>query len=97
MSTSRDDSTLSEDPKSSQEPNVVASPPSPPPAFPFDRVVLTEGGSVRTLSPAEFFALPLAQRIQFVVQQKAAFFAHDEQLDAKQALGQLRKIRARLH
>jgi hypothetical protein len=70
----------------------------PPPAFPFDRVVVADPeGTRRDLSPSEFFALPLAQRIQFVVQQKAAFFAGDQVVDSKHALAQMRKIRARLH
>ena len=71
---------------------------SEPPRFPFDRVVIVDpAGSTRDLSPSEFFALPLAQRIQFVVQQKAAFFAGDQKVDSKEALAQMRKIRAQLH
>jgi hypothetical protein len=71
---------------------------SEPPQFPFDRVVVADAaGTTRNLSPSEFFALPLAQRIQFVVQQKAAFFAGDRKVDSKEALAQMRKIRAQLH
>jgi hypothetical protein len=71
---------------------------SEPPQFPFDRVVIADpSGSTRNLSPSEFFALPLAQRIQFVVQQKAAFFAGDQKVDSKEALAQMRKLRAQLH
>ena len=70
----------------------------PPVSFPFDRVVVADPpGSSRDLSPSEFFALPLAQRIQFVVQQKAAFFSGDQKVDSKLALAQMRKIRAGLH
>lgn len=65
--------------------------------MPFDLVVVSEGASLRNMSPAEFFALPLAQRIQYVVQQKASFFADGCQVDSKEALGQMRKIRAQLH
>jgi hypothetical protein len=65
------------------------------PPFPFDRVVVVDPpGSSRDMSPSEFFALPLAQRIQFVVQKKAAFFAGEKKVDSKEALAQLRKIRA---
>jgi hypothetical protein len=32
-----------------------------------------------------------------VVQQKAVFFSGDQKIDAKQALAQMRKIRAQLH
>lgn len=71
---------------------------SEPPSFPFDRVVVkSPEGSSRDLSPTEFFALPLAQRIQYVVQQKAAFFAGDRVVDSKEALAQMRKLRAQIH
>ena len=71
---------------------------SEPPPVPFDRVVVADPpGSSRDLSPSEFFALPLAQRIQYVVQQKAAFFSGDQKVDSKEALAQMRKIRAQLH
>jgi hypothetical protein len=71
---------------------------SEPPLFPFDRVVILEpSGSSRDMSPSEFFALPLAKRIQFVVQQKAAFFAGQQKVDSKEALAQMRKIRAQWH
>lgn len=69
-----------------------------PSQFPFDRVIVADPpGASRQLSPSEFFALPLAQRIQYVVQQKAAFFAGDQKVDSKEALAQMRKIRAQVH
>jgi hypothetical protein len=67
------------------------------PSMPFDRVVLVDGAGQRTLSAEEFFALPLAERIQYVVQQKASFFAANTPVDARQALSQMRRLRARLH
>lgn len=71
---------------------------SEPPPFPFDRVVVADPpGATRDFSPSEFFALPLAQRIQYVVQQKAAFFSGDRKVDSKEALAQMRKLRAQLH
>jgi hypothetical protein len=71
---------------------------SEPPPFPFDRVVVNDPpAATRQLSPSEFFALPLAQRIQYVVQQKAAFFAGDQKVDSKEALAQMRKLRAQMH
>jgi len=70
---------------------------SEPPPFPFDRVVVADAGTSRDLSPSEFFALPLAQRIQYVVQQKAAFFSGDRKIDSKDALAQMRKLRAQVH
>lgn len=71
---------------------------SDPPPAPFDRVVVAgPPGASRSLPPSEFFALPLAQRIQYVVQQKAAFFSGDQKVDSKEALAQMRKIRALMH
>ena len=70
---------------------------SEPPSFPFDRVVVADAGTSKNFSPAEFFALPLAQRIQYVVEQKAAFFAGETKVDSKEALAQMRKLRAQLH
>lgn len=67
------------------------------PMYPFDQVVVAEGGQQRNLSPDEFFALPLAQRIQYVVQQKAVFLSAGRPVDSKEALGQMRKLRAQLH
>lgn len=65
--------------------------------FPFDEVVVAEGGTRRNLSPSEFFALPLAQRIQYVVQQNASFFAGGQPVDSREVLKQMRTMRARLH
>ncbi len=77
---------------------VHESPPAAAPgALPFDVVVVADGDVRRNLSPNEFFALPLAQRIQYVVQKKAAFFAEGREVDSKQALGQMRKLRAQVH
>jgi hypothetical protein len=65
--------------------------------YPFDQVVVSDSSGSRHLSPPEFFALPLAQRIQYVVEQKAAFFAGGRQIDSKEALGHMRKLRAQVH
>lgn len=68
------------------------------PPFPFDRVVVADPtGSSRDLTPSEFFALPLAERIQYVVQQKASFFFGDRKIDSRDALAQLRRLRAQVH
>jgi hypothetical protein len=65
--------------------------------LPFDAVVVMEGSTTRRLSPAEFFALPLAERIQHVVQQRASFFASGEPVDAKAALAEIRRRRTQMH
>jgi hypothetical protein len=78
---------------------MMGSEQSPAPSdFPFDRVVVADkGGTSRDLSPSEFFALPLAQRIQYVVEQKAAFFSGARRVDSKEALAQMRKLRTQIH
>jgi hypothetical protein len=61
--------------------------------MPFD-VVVVEGASGRqNLSAEEFFALPLAVRIQHVVQQRAMFYASGQLVDAKAALARIRRLR----
>ena len=66
-------------------------------APPFDAVVVAEGGIRRNFSASEFFVLPLAERIQYVVQKKAVFLSDGREVDSRQALGQMRKLRANLH
>ena len=71
---------------------------APPGAqFPFDVVVVEDESGERNLSPSEFFALPLAHRIRYVVQQKASFFAKGCVVDSREVLGHMRKMRANLH
>ncbi len=78
-------------------PSMQQSTPQPPARYPFDRVIVSEGSTPRKLTPPEFFALPLAKRIQYVVEQKASFFDGDAEVDPKEALKQMRKIRTELH
>ena len=82
-----------------EKPNTVIEQQSPHPGvtFPFDVVVVAEGSASRNLTPSEFFALPLAERIKYVVQQKAAFFAGGQAVDSRVVLGHMRKIRSNLH
>lgn len=68
---------------------------SSPEALPFDQVVVSEGDERRVLSPSEFFALPLARRIGYVIEERAAFFAGAAQVDARTVLVEMRKLRAR--
>jgi hypothetical protein len=81
--------------KKDENPVVVSQ--HPPVPMPFDVVVVSDGSIRRNLSPEEFFALPLAERIQHVVQQRAAFFASGQPVEAKVALAQIRKLRTQLH
>lgn len=77
---------------------TVVNPHSPPaPTLPFDAVIVADGATSRRLSPEEFFALPLAERIQHVVQQRASFYSCGQPVDPKAALAQIRKLRTQLH
>lgn len=64
-------------------------------SLPFDEVVVTEGDERRVLSPAEFFALPLAQRIAYVIQERAAFYAAQKPVDARAVLAEVRRMRVK--
>ncbi len=76
---------------------VVESHEAPATKLPFDAVVVTEGNTSRNLTPEEFFALPLAERIKYVVSQRASFLAGGRTVDAREVLSQMRKMRAQLH
>jgi hypothetical protein len=76
---------------------MVDSAPASSAEFPFDAVVVADGDVHRNLTPAEFFALPLAERIKCVVQQKASFYVKGESVDAREILSRIRKMRTTLH
>ncbi len=61
--------------------------------FPFDRVEIEGDGEKRTLTPGEFFALPLPTRIAYVIQEKAAFWCGDVAVDARKVLAEVRRSR----
>jgi hypothetical protein len=63
--------------------------------LPFDRVLIMESGVARELTIGAFFRLPLAERIQLIVEQKATFTLAGIQIDAKEALREMRRFRAR--
>lgn len=65
-------------------------------SMPFDEVVVSEGDERKVLSPDEFFALPLAQRIGYVIQERAAFYAARKPVDARAVLAEVRRMRARV-
>jgi hypothetical protein len=58
----------------------------------FDEAVLV-GPPPRRLSSDEYFALPLASRIQTVLEKKVAFFKDGQEVDAKEALARVRAAR----
>lgn len=86
--------TSRESTKESPPPTMQAATQTPP-VLPFDRVVIADDSGTRDLTPEQFFALPLAQRIQFVVEHRASFLAGEERVDSKEALARIRQSRAR--
>lgn len=53
----------------------------------YDRVALTQpNGDVLQMSPAEFQALPLDQRVKAVIQGKARFFQGTQVVSSRDAL-----------
>lgn len=54
-----------------------------------DRIVITENGAQRTLTPADWKALPVPQRVK-LLGGAATFFAGAEQVAPKVALQELR-------
>lgn len=61
--------------------------------WPFDEVRIADVPPV-SMSPSEFFALPLAKRVRYVVAKSAVFFSAGVEVDAADALAQLRVARA---
>lgn len=62
--------------------------------FPFDEVRITAPPAVQTLTPAEFFALPLAKRLRYVIAKTAVFLCGGVEVDPGDALAQVRVDRA---
>jgi hypothetical protein len=54
-----------------------------------DKIVVNDGGVQKTLSPAEWKALPLPQRVKFL-STNPTFYAGGQQVNSKEAVAQLR-------
>lgn len=61
---------------------------------PFDLVLLETAGLRRRLTPNEFFALPLSERIRHVIERTATFMKDGREVDRQTALSRLRVQRA---
>ena len=61
------------------------------PALSFDRVVVVAMGVRRELSVDEFLALPLHERVRFVLARQLEFFRAGEPVDRRAALDTLRQ------
>jgi hypothetical protein len=62
-------------------------------SWPFDEVRIADVPPI-TMTASEFFALPLAKRVRYVIAKSAVFFAAGVEVDAADALAQLRTARA---
>jgi hypothetical protein len=54
-----------------------------------DRIVINEQGSLRTMTPAQWKAMPLANRVR-LLGSNVTFYAGQEIVSSKEALAQLR-------
>ena len=61
----------------------------------FDSVIISNGATPRRLSPAEFFELPLSERIQHVIARTASFYSAGREIDRVKALAEIRRARVR--
>jgi hypothetical protein len=61
--------------------------------LPFDSVEVMLDTGTKTMTPAEFLALPLPQRITCVIQDRARFKDGPRNVDARTALAELRRLR----
>jgi len=59
-------------------------------ALTFDRVVVLDGGQRQELTVPAFLALPLALRVQYVLEGSLQFYRGSMPIDRVKALGQLR-------
>jgi hypothetical protein len=60
----------------------------------FDRVLLLRNEKWEPVSIDVFFALPLSQRIRHVIERTVAFQLRGSEVDQKEALAALRRLRA---
>ncbi len=60
----------------------------------FDTVFLREPSSWREITIDEFFELPLSERVRHVLERNVAFWRDGVEIDKKEALAVLRKLRA---
>jgi hypothetical protein len=61
--------------------------------LPFDSVEITFESGTKSMTPAEFLALPLPERITCVIQDRARFKDGSRNVDARTALAELRRLR----
>lgn len=60
----------------------------------FDRVLLKQDGNWVELTVDEFFELPLSHRIRHVIERTVAFKLRGVEVDQREALAALRRMRA---
>jgi hypothetical protein len=59
--------------------------------FPFDRVVIKEKNGRKTMTIDEFLAIPLAEKIQYILDRNIEFYDGLMPVDRKTALAHLRR------
>jgi hypothetical protein len=59
---------------------------------PFDRVVIHDGTQERTFTVSEFLALPLPERIRYILGRQLAFFRGRESVEVNEALRLMREM-----
>ena len=62
--------------------------------LPFDRVVITDGNYKNEMWLGQFLALPLDEKIRYILSRDVEFFNGDALVDRKIALAALRKRQA---
>lgn len=60
----------------------------------FDEVHVLRGGRWERIPIEEFFAMPLNTRVRRIIERSVAFYRQGEEVDRKEALAALRKLRA---
>lgn len=60
--------------------------------WPFDSVLVGPGANKREYTPEQFFALPLNERVNFLLRQQVMFLLSGQQIDISNVLAALRNM-----
>lgn len=60
----------------------------------FDRIVIIRGSERRSLTPAQFFVLPLTERLRAIFEKRLEFYRGSERVETMLALQSLREVAA---
>lgn len=59
-------------------------------AYPFEKAVVFLDGETKEFEPEQFMALPLTERIRFMLQQRVTFYGQGRELDRQDVLMRMR-------